>query len=73
MIFLQLQRLIAAGIVVLVAALLLRWLWDITMPQLFHLPKASYWQVVRLLLILGIAAETVLLIVAQLTSLGPLL
>lgn len=31
-----------------------RWLWNITIPQVFNLKEITYWQAVRLLLIAGI-------------------
>ena len=34
-----------------VAALLLQWLWNITMPDVFRLPMITYWQAFRLLLL----------------------
>lgn len=33
---------------------LLQWLWNITCPDVFHLPKITYWQAFRLLLIAAI-------------------
>jgi hypothetical protein len=34
-----------------VAPVLLRWLWNTTIPDIFRLPKITYWQALRLLLI----------------------
>ena len=39
--------------VVLIATVVLQWLWNITMPELFRLPTLRYWQAVRLLIIAG--------------------
>ncbi len=30
---------------------ILRWLWNMTIPDIFRLPKITYWQALRLLLI----------------------
>lgn len=38
-----------AGFLLLVA--LLRWPWNITMPEVFRLPVITYWQALRLVLI----------------------
>jgi hypothetical protein len=37
-----------------VAAALLQWLWNITLPELFAFKPVRYWQAFRLLLIAGI-------------------
>lgn len=34
-----------------VAGSLLRWLWNITLPELFKVPVIGYWQAIRLILI----------------------
>lgn len=39
---------------VLLAAALLQWLWNITMPDVFNFKKITYWQAFRLLLIASI-------------------
>jgi succinate dehydrogenase hydrophobic anchor subunit len=36
------------------AACILQWLWNITMPQVFNLKEITFWQAFRLLLIAGI-------------------
>jgi len=41
---------IAVGVFFL-AAWLLQWLWNITMPQVFNLKEITYWKAFRLLLI----------------------
>lgn len=41
-------------IFILWVVLLFRYLWNITMPQVFNLKEISYWQALRLLLITGI-------------------
>ena len=35
-------------------AWIFRWLWNITIPQIFNLKEITYWQAFRLLLIAGI-------------------
>lgn len=43
------------GIVFLfVAAALLQWLWNITLPDIFGCKSVRYWQALRLLLIAGL-------------------
>ena len=39
---------------IFVAAGILMWLWNITMPQIFALKEIAYWQAFRLLLIAGL-------------------
>jgi len=34
-----------------IASLLLEWLWNMTIPDLFNLSKITYWQAFRLLII----------------------
>jgi hypothetical protein len=47
--------LVAAAIVLLfLVAWLLKYLWNITMPQIFNLNQVTYWQAFRLLLIAAI-------------------
>lgn len=48
--------LLLLGIVVLllVLTLLLHWLWNITMPEVFGLKEITYWQAFRLLIIAGL-------------------
>ncbi len=41
-------------LVVLAAAALLEWLWNMTIPELFGLKIVTYWQALRLLLIAGL-------------------
>jgi len=43
-----------AVVATFVAAALLQWLWNETMPELFALSVVSYWQAFRLLIIAGI-------------------
>lgn len=38
----------------LIAAAILQWLWNETMPDVFGLTVVTYWQALRLLLIAGI-------------------
>jgi len=46
---------IALAVVILfVAAWLLQWLWNITMPEVFNLKEITYWQAFRLLIIAAI-------------------
>ncbi len=33
---------------------LLKWLWNMTMPEVFHLKPITYWQAFRLMLIAGL-------------------
>ena len=37
---------------------LLRWLWNMTMPQVFGLKEITYWQAFRILIIAGILFGT---------------
>ena len=41
-------------LVVFASAAILRWLWNMTIPQVFGLKEIEYWQAFRLLLIAGI-------------------
>lgn len=57
-----------SGFFVLLAALyvfglpaLLRWLWNLTMPDVFRLTTLTYWQAFRLLLIASILFGAVFL------------
>ena len=43
-----------AIIIFFLIAVIFRWLWNITMPQVFGLKEITYWQAFRLLLIAGI-------------------
>jgi len=46
---------VALGILLFfVVADIFRWLWNITMPEVFNLKEISFWQAFRLLLIAGI-------------------
>ncbi len=46
---------VAVGLVtLLLLTLLLKWLWNITMPDIFKINKVKYWQAFRLLLIASI-------------------
>lgn len=45
---------IAAVLIVFGAPGLLQWLWNLTCPEVFHLPTVRYWQAFRLLLIAGL-------------------
>jgi len=38
---------------VFVATALFRWLWNITMPEVFGLKRITYWQAFRLLILAG--------------------
>ena len=55
MAILPIVNIILLGICLLfLAAAILKWLWNITMPQVFNLKEITYWQAFRLLLIAGI-------------------
>lgn len=43
-----------AAALLFLGALLLRYLWNTTMPDLFNLKPVTYWQSLRLLLIAGL-------------------
>ncbi len=43
-----------AVVIFFLTALIFRWLWNITVPQVFGLKEITYWQAFRLLLIAGI-------------------
>jgi len=45
-------------LVCLVISALLRWLWNMTMPQVFGLKEITYWQAFRILIIAGILFGT---------------
>lgn len=38
-------------IIIFVVPAFFQWLWNITCPELFHLPYLTYWQAFRILLI----------------------
>jgi len=40
-------------ILIFVATALFRWLWNITMPEVFGLKRITYWQAFRLLIMAG--------------------
>ena len=42
-----------AAAVFLIPAIVL-WLWNLTMPDVFHLPQITYWQAFRLVLLAGL-------------------
>ena len=47
-------NLILLGIcLIFIMSAILKWLWNITMPQVFNLKEITYWQAFRLLLIAG--------------------
>lgn len=46
--------LMLVAVFLFVAAWLLQWLWNITMPQVFGLTEITYWQAFRLLIIAAI-------------------
>lgn len=55
MFFTRIVSFILLGIaLLLLAAWLLKWLWNMTMPQVFGLKVITYWQAFRLLLIAGL-------------------
>ena len=55
MAILPIVNIILLGICLLfLAAAILKWLWNITMTQVFNLKEITYWQAFRLLLIAGI-------------------
>jgi hypothetical protein len=37
----------------LIVVMIFKWLWNITMPQVFNLRMISFWQALRLLIIAG--------------------
>jgi len=45
-------------LVCLVISALLRWLWNMTVPQVFGLKEITYWQAFRILIIAGILFGT---------------
>lgn len=48
-------NIILLGIVLLfIVSAVLKWLWNITMPEVFNLKEITYWQAFRLLIIAGI-------------------
>lgn len=49
-----LLALMGIAVILLLLALLLRWLWNITIPQVFGLKEITYWQAFRLLIIAGL-------------------
>lgn len=40
--------------VIFVVPAVFQWLWNKTCPQVFHLPRLTYWQSFRLLIIAGL-------------------
>ncbi|OPX89391.1 MAG: hypothetical protein A4E54_00965 [Pelotomaculum sp. PtaB.Bin117] len=56
--------LLVLGLLFLVP-LLLQYLWNITMPDLFNLKQITYWQAFRLLLIAGMLFGGPFFLVAQ--------
>jgi len=49
-----LALLLVIAIIYLLLALLLKWLWNITIPTVFGLKEITYWQSLRLLIIAGL-------------------
>lgn len=49
-----LGALLIAVVFLLLLSLLLQWLWNITIPQVFGLKEITYWQAFRLLIIAGL-------------------
>jgi hypothetical protein len=45
--------LLYVGLMLVFGTFVFQWLWNITIPELFRLPKLRYWQALRLLLIAG--------------------
>lgn len=41
-------------VVPLILSGILKWLWNMTMPQIFKLPEITYWEAFRLILITAI-------------------
>lgn len=46
--------LLVGGLVaVFVIPALIRWIWNMTCPEIFHLPAITHWQAFRLMLLVG--------------------